>query len=182
MRRRPILATISYRLPYLPAMLVGGLHFCLIGTVLGLFVFLTMLGLDGGKPDLALRVLGDTPVEPFYVAAILGGPPAFVTGLIAGPVRRAMGSHLLFVAAMAPIGLVATAIYLMVLSVVFGRVFEAGLIMLTGGIAALCCAIPFGFWDRAEKSRPASGTGTSLTLHQSLRRYLSCVARRHPSK
>jgi hypothetical protein len=175
-------ATVSYRLPYLPAMLAGGLHFCLLGTVVGLIVFLTMVGVADGRPDLALRVLGDAPVEPLYLAAIFGGPPAFVTGLTAGPLRRAIGSRLGFAAAMAPVGLVATATYLLVLNVVFGGVFEAGLIMLTGGIAALCCAIPFGFWDRAETSRPASGTGTPLTLHQSLRRYLSGVARRHPSK
>ena len=168
-----MLATISYRLLYLPVMLVGGLHFCLIGTVLGLFVFLTLLGLDGGKPDLALQVLADEPVMPFYLAAIYGGPPAFVTGLIAGPLRLAMESHLRFVAAMAPVGLVLTANYLMILNVVFGGVFAAGLIMLTGGIVALCCAVPFGFW---------TGADTSLTLHQSLRRYLFCVARRHPSK
>jgi hypothetical protein len=167
-----VLATLSYRLLYLPVMLVGGLHFCLIGTVLGLIVFLTMVGLDGGKPDLVLRVLADEPVMSLYLAAIYGGPPAFVTGLIAGPLRLAMDSHLKFMAAMAPIGLTLTAIYLMI----FGRVFEAGFMMLAGGIAALCCAVPFGFWLRAEKP------GTPLTLHQSLRRYLSSVARRHPSK
>jgi hypothetical protein len=158
------------RLRYLPVMLVGGLHFGLFGTVVGLIVFLTLLGVAGGRPDLALRVLGDVPAEPFYLAAIYGGPPAFVTGLIAGPLRFAMVSHLGFAAAMAPIGLMATAIHLMVLNVVFGGVFEAGLIMLTGGITALCCAIPFGFWHRREALAEACAP---LTRRQSVRRYVS---------
>lgn len=157
------------RLLYLPMMLVGGLHFGLFGPVIGLILFLTMLGMAGGRPDLALQVLRDAPVQPFYLAAIYGGPPAFVSGLIAGPVRLAKGSHLGFAAAMAPVGLIATAIHLMILNVVFGGVPEAGLMMLTGGIAALCCALPFGFWFRAERA----GGRAPLTRRQSLRRYLS---------
>lgn len=152
------------RLLYLPVMLVGGLHFCLIGTVVGLIAFLTLLGMASGRPDFALQVLANEPLQPFYLAAIYGGPPAFVTGLIAGPLRLAMRSHLCFVAAMAPIGLIATAIYLMLL----GSVFEAGLMMVSGGLAALCCAIPFGFWLQAERPGHAP-----LTRRQSVRRYLS---------
>jgi hypothetical protein len=96
-------ATVLARLLYIPVMLVGGLHFCLFGTVLGTMLFMTLFEIAEGKPTMALRTFAsDGAIEMFFLGTIYGGPPAFVTGLVAGPLRLHIGSRLLFAALMAP--------------------------------------------------------------------------------
>lgn len=137
---------MSARLLYIPAVLVGGLHFCFFGTVLGTLLFLTMLGMTEGKPDLVLQSLRsfDGAMKTLYLGAICGGPAAFVTGMVAGPLRLHMGSRLSFALVMAPTGTVAMAIYLLILAPLLGGLPPPGMTILTGAVSAFCCALPFG--------------------------------------
>jgi len=137
---------MSARLWYFPAMLLGGLHFCFFGTALGTLLFLTFLGVAEGKPDLALGSLRsfDDAMVTLYLGAICGGPAAFVTGMVAGPLRLHMGSRLLFALVMAPVGTVATSIYLLILIPLLGGLPPPVPTLLAGAAASFCCALPFG--------------------------------------
>ena len=137
---------MSARLLYIPAALVGGLHFCFFGTVLGTLLFLTIFGVTEGKPDLVLQSLRsfENAMMALYLGAICGGLAAFATGMVAGPLRLHMGSRLSFAVVMAPIGTVAMAIYLLILAPVLGGLPPAGMTILTGTAASFCCALPFG--------------------------------------
>jgi hypothetical protein len=145
------------RLLYIPVMLVGGLHFCLIGTAVGTVLFLTQWGMAQGKPAMVLGmfVSADNAITALFLGAICGAPPAFVTGLVAGPLRLHVGSRLLFATIMAPIGALATFIYLLILAPLLGTIPPLSMTMLTGAVAAFCCALVFGFLRR---ERPAQNS------------------------
>jgi hypothetical protein len=151
---------VPARLLYIPVMLVGGLHFCLIGTVLGTMLFLALWGIAQGKPEMVLGMFAsaDNAIMALFLGAICGAPPAFVTGLVAGPLRLHIDSRLLFAAIMAPTGAVATFIYLLILAPLLGAIPPLGIAMLAGAGAAFCCALVFGFLRRTRPA-PSSGRG-----------------------
>lgn len=145
------------RLLYIPVMLVGGLHFCLIGTVLGTIVFFALAGIAEGRLAEALRIFAsDGAIMIFCFGAIHGGPLAFATGMVAGALRLHIGSRLLFAAIMAPIGAVATAIYFLIPGPFIGIGPPGGLTILTGAVTAFCCALPYGFLASARAVRASS--------------------------
>ena len=148
------------RLLYIPVMLVGGLHFCLIGTVVGTVLFLTLWGIAQGKPEMVFGMFAsaDNAITALFLGAICGAPPAFVTGLAAGPLRLHIASRLLFAALMAPIGAITTFIYLLILAPLLGMIPPLGMSMLTGAVAAFCCALVFGFLRR-ERAAPSLRRG-----------------------
>jgi len=147
------------RLLYIPVMLIGGLHFCPIGTVLGTIVFFALAGIAEGKLAEVLRIFAsDGVIMIFCFGAIYGGPLTFATGMVAGPLRLHIGSQLLFAAIMAPIGAVTTAIYLLIPGPFIGIMPPGGLAILTGAVTAFCCALPYGFLAGA-RAAPSSSRG-----------------------
>lgn len=131
---------------YVLLMLVGGLHFGLIGTPLGLVLFLAMVGFLDGTPLRYFDLGADGWFFASWFAVVYGGPPAFLTGLAAVPMRLHLPSHGRFVLLMAPVGALATAAYLALFSFLRNEERTFTLTVVAGALAAVLCALPFGFW------------------------------------
>jgi hypothetical protein len=113
---------------------------------LGAIVFLAGFGIVGGKPFAAFGILG-YPSVAAALTAFFGGIPAIATGAIAWFLRRKVRSLLTFAFAMAPIGAVTTAVYLLIVMIAMDGLKWwpdilnlIGGIAATGGVAAFCCA------------------------------------------
>ena len=120
---------------HLPSIIASSLLFGFIGTPLGLVVFIAGLTIAEGHP----KPIGDFGLA-FFLTALIGAVPAFLTGFVAGILRIHIRSLLLLALLMAPIGALMTAIYLCI----FMMTIRSGVpfidkIILIGAIAAICC-------------------------------------------
>ena len=127
---------------HLPSVIASSLLFGFIGTPLGTAVFFVVSNMTSERP-LSYRSVVDLVLGPAIVIVVLvGAAPAFVTGAISGVLRIRIRPLLLLACATAPVGAVMTASHVELLSAVFGweGVPKHGEVILTGAIAAFCCA------------------------------------------
>ena len=132
---------------HLPSIIASSLLFGFIGTPVGAVVFFAILRIAADKPVPLPRNFDEFMLTAgIHIAVIAGAAPAFVTGVAAGILRIYIRSLLLLACVMAPVGASVTASYMVLLKAFFFRLGlpKEGEVILTGGIAAFCCA--FVLW------------------------------------
>ncbi len=151
--------------------LAGGLYFGVVGTILGLIIFLWIYGISRGSPLRFFPDLKDWGTA-IVLAGMFGTPPAVATGLAAWPIRRYIRSALLFALALTPCGAAATAAYLVILGFGLGRLPMQGFVIATGALTAFCCALPYAIWLRIPRTPRLHGceiSSEALAHHLPLR-------------
>lgn len=122
-------------------LVVSGVFFCLLGIVAGLAAF-AVLSAPFGPRGNAFDLLRPGSIgTSLMLAAMAGGIPAFVTGIVAVPLRCWIPHFWQFVPTLMTVGWVATALYL---RLAFGLERMDKLVVLAaccGAIAALVCAL-----------------------------------------
>lgn len=114
-----------------------------MGTPLGTVVFFAILRITSDEPAPLPRNFDEFMLTAgIHIAVIAGAAPAFVTGIAAGLLRIYIRPLLAFAGVTALVGAGVTALYIEFLTVFFFRLglLKQGEVILTGGIAAFCCA------------------------------------------
>jgi hypothetical protein len=120
----------------------AGVLFGILGTLIGAFVFV-------GITELIPHELASLPGKTASIsvlwlwlgAALLGGVPAVATGMAASILRRRIRPLLTFACVTAIVGMLATAIFMMIVAGMPSNPMGLVPASVTGGIAAFSCAL-----------------------------------------